>query len=168
MERLLASLSDLADRRRWWIVGVWVALLLAALPFAGRVTGKLSNGGFDVPGSQSLHQIHYVDAHSGGAQDFRIVVSAPSAAAAEARIGEVLVLLRRFPHITAGAFPCAPGAGTTRRVGPAYTCGSRDGRVQLLTGYAAVNQNEALKLAKRLSPVVSVHDGPVRTYLTGS
>jgi RND superfamily putative drug exporter len=33
-------------RRAWWVVGAWVALLFVALPFAPRVPGQLSAGGF--------------------------------------------------------------------------------------------------------------------------
>jgi RND superfamily putative drug exporter len=33
-------------RRRWWIIAVWAAMLLIALPFAPRVPGQLSAGGF--------------------------------------------------------------------------------------------------------------------------
>ncbi len=33
-------------RRAWWVVGVWIVLLLVALPLAPRVPGQLSAGGF--------------------------------------------------------------------------------------------------------------------------
>ena len=33
-------------RRAWWVVSAWVALLLVAIPFAPRVPGQLSAGGF--------------------------------------------------------------------------------------------------------------------------
>src|SRR6476469_7695100 len=33
-------------RRAWWVIGAWVALLLIAIPFAPRVPGQLSAGGF--------------------------------------------------------------------------------------------------------------------------
>ena len=33
-------------RRAWWVVSAWVVLLLIAVPFAPRVPGKLSAGGF--------------------------------------------------------------------------------------------------------------------------
>ena len=40
------ALGRFAVRRRWWIVGAWVVLLLLALPFAPRASGALSAGGF--------------------------------------------------------------------------------------------------------------------------
>jgi len=42
-----------ASRRRWLILIAWVALLVAAMPFVGKLTTRLSSGGFEVPGSQS-------------------------------------------------------------------------------------------------------------------
>src|SRR3954454_20050515 len=39
-------LGRFAFRRRWWIVGAWALLILAALPFAPRAPGALSAGGF--------------------------------------------------------------------------------------------------------------------------
>jgi RND superfamily putative drug exporter len=49
MNRLAAFLG----RRRRWVVGAWVLILLCALPFAAKQTDHLTGGGFDVPGSQS-------------------------------------------------------------------------------------------------------------------
>jgi putative drug exporter of the RND superfamily len=39
-------LGRFAVRRRWWIVGAWIALILAAVPFAPRAPGALTAGGF--------------------------------------------------------------------------------------------------------------------------
>ena len=39
-------LGRFAVRRRWWIVGAWAVLILAALPFAPQAPGALSAGGF--------------------------------------------------------------------------------------------------------------------------
>src|SRR4051812_15024451 len=41
------------ERRRWFVLGAWVALLVAAAPFAARQQDHLTAGGFDVPGSGS-------------------------------------------------------------------------------------------------------------------
>jgi RND superfamily putative drug exporter len=49
MNRLAAVLG----RRRRWVVAVWAAIVLCALPFAAKQTDHLTGGGFDVPGSQS-------------------------------------------------------------------------------------------------------------------
>src|SRR2546423_1531691 len=105
VERLLAKLSALAGRRSWLIVGIWIALLVVALAFAGKVTKELSNGGFEVPGSQSLDEIHYIDRHGAGAQGFPVLVAAPSAREASARIAQVVQAMRRLPELNLGSFP---------------------------------------------------------------
>jgi RND superfamily putative drug exporter len=43
---LFDRLGRFVVRRRWWVVGVWAVVLLAALPFAPRAPGVLSAGGF--------------------------------------------------------------------------------------------------------------------------
>ena len=43
---LFDRLGRFVVRRRWWVVGAWALVLLAALPFAPRAPGVLSAGGF--------------------------------------------------------------------------------------------------------------------------
>jgi RND superfamily putative drug exporter len=49
----MSRLAGFLARRRWWVVGAWVAVVVAAAPFASRQTEDLTGAGFDVPGSQS-------------------------------------------------------------------------------------------------------------------
>jgi len=49
----MARLAGLLTRRRWYVVGVWIALVVAALPLAAKQSEHLTGGGFDVPGSES-------------------------------------------------------------------------------------------------------------------
>ena len=53
MQSFMSSLADRLARRRWWVVGAWIAIVVVSLPLAGRQTEHLSGGGFEVPGSQS-------------------------------------------------------------------------------------------------------------------
>jgi RND superfamily putative drug exporter len=46
-------LGAFAVRRRWWVLAAWLVLFLAAMPLLAKLTGRLSQGGFEVPGSQS-------------------------------------------------------------------------------------------------------------------
>jgi uncharacterized membrane protein YdfJ with MMPL/SSD domain len=46
-------LGAFAVRRRWAVLAVWVLVFLAAMPMLGKLTDRLSQGGFEVPGSQS-------------------------------------------------------------------------------------------------------------------
>jgi uncharacterized membrane protein YdfJ with MMPL/SSD domain len=49
----MVNLSGFLTRRRWWVVGAWVAIVAVSLPLAAKQTEHLNGGGFDVPGSQS-------------------------------------------------------------------------------------------------------------------
>jgi uncharacterized membrane protein YdfJ with MMPL/SSD domain len=48
-----ARLGSFVYRRRFWVLGVWVAALVICAPFAGKANGVLKAGGINVPGSSS-------------------------------------------------------------------------------------------------------------------
>jgi uncharacterized membrane protein YdfJ with MMPL/SSD domain len=54
MQAAMDRLEGFVSRRRRLVLGVWIVLLLAAIPFAMQQTKHLTAGGFEVPGSQSL------------------------------------------------------------------------------------------------------------------
>ncbi len=152
MEHLLVGLARAAGRWRWRFVIVWAALLAVALPFAGQVAGALSNGGFNVPGSQSMRLIEARNAAGLGAQPFTLLVVSDDPAATTARFAAVSARLRRsYPELRFRAGPIR----------------ARGGKVQTVTGFSALSQNEALKLARRLLRAFEVAHGPVRTYVLG-
>ncbi|HET7445937.1 MAG TPA: MMPL family transporter [Solirubrobacterales bacterium] len=53
MRDVMTRLAKFLGRRRRWVVGAWVLIVVLALPFAAEQTSHLTGGGFDVPGSQS-------------------------------------------------------------------------------------------------------------------
>jgi RND superfamily putative drug exporter len=53
MRSFMVRLSGFLTRRRWWVVGAWLLIVIASAPLAAKQTEHLSGGGFDVPGSQS-------------------------------------------------------------------------------------------------------------------
>ena len=53
MRAAMLKLAGLTTRRRWIVVGIWVALIVVAFPLAAKQTENLTGGGFDVPGSES-------------------------------------------------------------------------------------------------------------------
>ncbi len=53
MRAVARKLSAFVGRHRWAVGGVWLVVLLAALPLAAKQTENLTGGGFDVPGSES-------------------------------------------------------------------------------------------------------------------
>ncbi len=81
MERLAGAIG----RRRRWVVAVWVAIVVCALPFAAKQTDHLTGGGFDVPGSQSKRVSEALQNEFGSRADGIAVLlrAAPGASAAE-------------------------------------------------------------------------------------
>ena len=58
-------LGRFAVRRRWWIVGAWAVILLAALPFAPQAPGALSPGGFILDDLESARAKQLLQAELG-------------------------------------------------------------------------------------------------------
>jgi uncharacterized membrane protein YdfJ with MMPL/SSD domain len=53
MQAAMDKLSSFLERRRFVVLGAWIVLLFAAVPFAAKQTEHLTSGGFQVPGSES-------------------------------------------------------------------------------------------------------------------
>ena len=85
MRDAMNRLATVLGRRRRWVLAAWVAIVIAALPFAARQTEHLTGGGFDVPGSQSKAVAESMQgvfaSESGGVAV--LLRAAPSADAAE-------------------------------------------------------------------------------------
>jgi uncharacterized membrane protein YdfJ with MMPL/SSD domain len=76
MQAALDRLWGFLERRRYWVLGVWVVLLLAALPFTLRQTDHLTSGGFSVPGSGSEAVDHALaDFEGAQAEPLAVVVA---------------------------------------------------------------------------------------------
>jgi uncharacterized membrane protein YdfJ with MMPL/SSD domain len=70
------KLSAFLERRRFVVLGVWIALLAAAAPFASRQTEHLTSGGFQVPGSESEVVDRNLDRFEGAQRESLAVVLA--------------------------------------------------------------------------------------------
>jgi RND superfamily putative drug exporter len=81
----MRSLAQFLGRRRRFVVGAWVLVVLVALPFASKQTDHLTGGGFDVPGSQSMKVSESLQDDFGSQADGIAVVlkAEPGATAAE-------------------------------------------------------------------------------------
>ncbi|MDQ2675224.1 MAG: MMPL family transporter [Actinomycetota bacterium] len=53
MRAAARKLSAFVGRHRWAVGGLWLVVLIAALPLAAKQTENLTGGGFEVPGSES-------------------------------------------------------------------------------------------------------------------
>jgi len=164
MRSFMVSLAGFLARRRWWVVGAWLAVVAFSLPLAARQTEDLSGGGFDVPGSQS-------DA----------VEKAVADRFAESNSGRLGVVLQAAPEATAEQRAAAVER-TREQVGAAgggarlTARAAAEARSQLSEGAVAVVPleapgsadelvNTAGELREELSPGTSVDR--VTPYLVG-
>jgi RND superfamily putative drug exporter len=113
MNRLAAALG----RRRRWVVAIWVAIVVCALPFAAKQTDHLTGGGFDVPGSQSLAVSEALQRDFGSQADGIGVVlkAAPDAGPVE-RAAAVGRIRHEVATIDAVTLPPAAAAGARRQL----------------------------------------------------
>ncbi|HEX7279807.1 MAG TPA: MMPL family transporter [Solirubrobacterales bacterium] len=82
----MRALAGFLGRRRRWVVGAWVLIVLLALPFAAKQTEHLTGGGFDVPGSQSMRVSESLQDDFGSQADgIAVVLKADSGASAGER-----------------------------------------------------------------------------------
>src|SRR4051812_50857 len=94
MQHFMLKLDLVLVRRRWLVLGAWVAALIVALPFAARQGEHLTGGGFGVPGSQSKAVAEATDKDYGGAghaQLGAVLVAERGASQADARAALVRV-----------------------------------------------------------------------------
>ena len=102
MQAAMDKLAGFLERRRLLVLGVWVALLLAAAPFAARQTEHLTSGGFEVPGSQSQVVDRNLERFEGAQRERLAVVLArregAGAAAVRGQIERVQEIAARLPH----------------------------------------------------------------------
>jgi uncharacterized membrane protein YdfJ with MMPL/SSD domain len=161
MQAAMDKLAGFLERRRLLLLGVWVALVLAAAPFAARQTEHLTSGGFEVPGSQSQIVDRNLERFEGAQREYLAVVLAKreGAGAAEVRgqIERVREIAGRLPH--AEVSPAA-AAQASREAG--------DASITIVPLTVAGEQDELADLAVdfREELGVEARDG-VQPYLVG-
>jgi RND superfamily putative drug exporter len=160
MERLAGFLA----RRRWFVIGAWVVVLVASLPLAAKQTENLTGGGFSVPGSQSAEVEKALESEYDGARDGAITVvlepsgGAVSAADADASIARIEAAVAEVEDLS---FPPGAAAEAER----ALTAGEV-AAVPLETTLAVDEQSDAATdLRETIAP--GVQAGGVTPYLAG-
>ena len=159
----LARLSDFVTRRRWLVVGIWLALFCAALPFAARQGERLTGGGFDAPNSESAATQRALEESfpAAGNSDIALALTAPQALTpqrAEARVTEIVDEAERS---SAASVPPA----AARKAAAALSAGEL-ALLPLRTSEDAPSANDvAGDLRQSLDPGRS--EGGVRTFVVG-
>ncbi|HYT79174.1 MAG TPA: MMPL family transporter, partial [Actinomycetota bacterium] len=159
-------LGALAVRRRWVVLAVWIVAFLAVVPFLGKLNARLSQGGFEVPGSQSDQVRRAVETEFKGQFEFSdlLVMHSDSVTAEDPAFRQTFGAVRT-------ALTRAPGVGA---VSDAYASPersiSRDGQTLWATVGLTDNQDEALHHADDLNAAVAgaSRGRPVQALLTGA
>jgi uncharacterized membrane protein YdfJ with MMPL/SSD domain len=163
MQIAMDRLTGFLERKRWLVIGVWVVLLAAALPFASRQTENLTSGGFATPGSGSVAVDRALKDFEGAQRSSLSVVVAQrpdgSPAAVRAAIDNVDRVAARLPH-----------AELTDRAEAAAKADAGRSPVAIATLKVTGSQDDAADLASDLRKDLDIGDGPsggVQTYLVG-
>jgi putative drug exporter of the RND superfamily len=158
-------LGGFAYRRRWAVVAVWVAAVVAAGPFLGKLTERLSQGGFEVPGSQSFQvkQALESDFHLTNINDSLVMHSDTLTVTDDpfrATFDRVKAALSDAPGVIGVSDPYSPTAASI----------SRDGHTLTATVSLSGSQNDALKNADVLNEAVAKasRGSGVTALLTGA
>src|SRR5438105_3970067 len=152
-------------RRRRAIIAIWILVVVASFPFLGRLSARLSQGGFEVPGSQSdrVKQVLEHDFHRSNLTD-TLVLYSPTLTAREpafrATFARVQSALSRGPEVQSVSDPFT---GPTRAV-------SKDGHTATSVVQLSGTQDTALKHAPELAAAVhrAAAGSQVRALITGS
>jgi RND superfamily putative drug exporter len=89
---VFGRLGRFAVRRRWFVIGAWVVVAVVMGSFAGGLTARLGQGGFEVPGSDSLTVQHDLEMrfHGQYANTALVVVHQPNLTVDDASYRAVL------------------------------------------------------------------------------
>jgi RND superfamily putative drug exporter len=150
----MLRLDGVLVRRRWLVLGGWVAALAVALPFAAQQSEHLTGGGFGVPGSQSKAVADVTRGDFGGAGTAQLgaVVIARGGASPDAALARVRAAVAAAPKVAVGGKPVTRGDTTL---------------LPLATTVDDVKSTDVAKdLRERLS-ITNDQAGPVTVHLVG-
>jgi uncharacterized membrane protein YdfJ with MMPL/SSD domain len=124
VERLLVRLAGVTWRRRRGVVAGWLALLAGCAWLSVHQADRLTGGGWDVPGSESVRVGRLLDRFPGVTPPaFTLFVTGDSAGAVRRRLREVEPALRRDPGLRPGP-PVLLRGGRAALLPVAYPKGS--------------------------------------------
>jgi RND superfamily putative drug exporter len=161
MQTWMLRLDGLLRRRRWVVLGAWIAVLIAAAPFALRQAEDLSSGGFRVPGSQSTAVTEALERFPGAQRAQLAAVLVPEAGASARDLRAAIERLDRAAGDGVVLEPAAKRRALEQAAG---------GRAILVPLQARVDEDAAIDRAEALRTDLALDDGPqqgVSTHLVG-
>jgi uncharacterized membrane protein YdfJ with MMPL/SSD domain len=164
MRSFMVSLSGFLTRRRWWVVGAWLAIVLVSAPLALRQTEHLTGGGFDVPGSQSEAVETAVTQHFDSNEAGRIaVVLEPQPGIAQEQAAAAVQRVRS--QVTAAG----DDARTTPEAAAAAQAEVAAGKVAIVPVQASGTADELVNTGRDLRDEISPGDAVdgVTPYVVG-
>ncbi|HEV7936707.1 MAG TPA: MMPL family transporter [Solirubrobacteraceae bacterium] len=168
MQTFMLKLDRWLRRQRWVVVGVWLVLVLAAVPFAAKQSEHLSGGGYTIPGSDSQKVLKRLPSIAPGAQQARLAsVLAPTANATAA---EMNAALAQLDAATRGAAHVSVSPIVRVRTQRAIAAAGAHQRTLIVPFDMTVNEEGATNIATKLRGKLDLNgpdDGPVALHLVG-
>jgi uncharacterized membrane protein YdfJ with MMPL/SSD domain len=168
MQNLMLKLDRWLRRRRRVVIGVWLVLVLAALPFAAKQSEHLSGGGYTIPGSDSEKVLKQLPAIAPGAQQARLAgVLAPTS---NATAGEMSVALLQLDSATRGNAHVSVSSSVRVQTQRAIEAAGAHQRTLVVPLDMTVNEEGATNVATKLRGKLDLNgpdDGPVALHLVG-
>jgi uncharacterized membrane protein YdfJ with MMPL/SSD domain len=168
MQTFMLKLDSWLRRHRRVVIGAWVVLLLAAVPFAAKQSEHLSGGGYTIPGSDSQKVLKQLPAIAPGAQKARLAgVLAPTSSATA---GEMSAALAQLDAATRSTAHVSVSPATQVQMQRAIAAAGRHQRTLVVPFDMTVNEEGATNLATKLRAELDLNgpdDGPVALHLVG-
>ncbi len=168
MQNLMLKLDRWLRRHRAAVIGTWLVLVLAAVPFAAKQSEHLSGGGYTIPGSDSQKVLKQLPAIAPGAQQARLAgVLAPTS---NATAGEMSVALARLDAATRSTAHVSISPAVRVQMQRAITAAGVHQRTLVVPLDMTVNEEGATNVATKLRGKLDLNgpdDGPVALHLVG-
>ncbi len=154
-----------AFRRRWLVIALWIVAFVAAGPALGKLNDRLSQGGFEVPGSESNRVHQTIEAQFQGQFDITdlVVITTDRTAqdpAVRAAVAKIRAAVTTGPGVAAVGDPYASPQQSI----------SADQKVITMVVGLTDDQDEALRHNEEMESLVTgaAKGSPVRALLTGA
>jgi RND superfamily putative drug exporter len=168
MQNLMLKLDRWLRRHRAAVIGTWLVLVLAAVPFAAKQSEHLSGGGYTIPGSDSQKVLKQLPAIAPGAQKARLAgVLAPRS---NATAGQMSAALAQLDAATRGTAHVSISPAVRIQMQRAIAAAGAHQRTLVVPFDMTVGEEGATNIATKLRGELDLNgpdNGPVALHLVG-